>query len=249
MTTRTLQRIRDLIDPAALTDDSQQSAGYIDLLPPPPDRPHRAAQKAMNNQLVVAVYGAGWRSFSALINTGMTKTAERHRAVKALRLSGSDRLLDVACGPGNFTSHLGKDLDSDGLAIGFDLSVPMLNRAARINSGPRVGYVRGDARNLAFNDGTFDAVSCFAALFLMPDPFKILEEMIRVLAPGGHLAVMTSCVRGPRPIRWISTKIAGLSGVYGFERSDITAILDGAGFHNIEQEVRGVSQFVSATKA
>ncbi|MGH3725231.1 MAG: class I SAM-dependent methyltransferase [Mycobacterium sp.] len=247
MVTNSLGRIRDLIDPTALIGD--QSAGYLDLLPPAPDQPQRAAQRAMNNPLVAAVYEGPWRQGQAFLYTGMTPSGERRRASQALRLRDSQLLLDVACGPGNFTQFLSEDLDTGGVAIGLDFSVPMLRKAVQDHSGKRVGYVRGDARTLPFEDGAFDAVCCFAALYLVPEPYKVLDEMIRTLAPGGRIAVMTSCVRGPKPIRWLSTKLAELQGLHGFERANITSVLRDARFRNIEQEIRGLSQFVSATKS
>ena len=50
-----------------------------------------------------------------------------------------------------------------------------------------VGYVRGDAVELPFGAATFDAVSCYGALYLMDEPFDSLREMIRVLKPGGRI--------------------------------------------------------------
>ena len=67
--------------------------------------------------------------------------------------------------------------------MGFDISEPMLTRAVLDNSGPRTCYVRGDARTLPFDDETFDAVCCFGALYLMPQPFRVAHEMVRVLSP------------------------------------------------------------------
>lgn len=60
----------------------------------------------------------------------------------------------------------------------------MLTRAVLDNSTPRTCYVRGDARALPFADATFDAVCCFGALYLMPEPFRVAHEMVRVLRPG-----------------------------------------------------------------
>ncbi len=45
---------------------------------------------------------------------------------------------------------------------------------------------------LPFADATFDAVCCFGALYLMPEPFRVAREMVRVLRPGGRVAILTS---------------------------------------------------------
>ncbi|MGH3554554.1 MAG: methyltransferase domain-containing protein, partial [Mycobacterium sp.] len=65
---------------------------------------------------------------SFYVASGITTGAEQRRAAEALRLSGAKRLLDVACGPGNFTGELARQLPAGGLAVGFDISEPMLTR-------------------------------------------------------------------------------------------------------------------------
>ena len=77
--------------------------------------------------------------------------------------------------------------------------VPGVTKAVADNSGPRVGYVRGDARRLPFADGSFDAVCCYAALYLVPEPFTVLSELLRVLAPGGRLAVSDIALKTELP--------------------------------------------------
>ena len=60
-------------------------------------------------------------------------------------------------------------------------------------------YVRAGATNLPFRDGSFDAVCCFAALYLIEDPLLAVAEIARVLAPGGRVALLSSVARGPLP--------------------------------------------------
>jgi ubiquinone/menaquinone biosynthesis C-methylase UbiE len=144
------------------------------------------AQVAMNSPLVATVYERLWRPVLFYVASGVTTSSEQRRAADALDLSGTHRLLDIACGPGNFTGKLAQQLPADGLAVGLDISVPMLTRAVLDNSGPRTCYVRGDAGTLPFGDETFDAVCCFGALYLMPEPFQVAREMVRVLRPGGR---------------------------------------------------------------
>ncbi len=77
-----------------------------------------------------------------------------------------------------------------GLALGVDISEPMLARAVRAEAGPQVGFLRADAQRLPFRDETFDAVMSIAMLQLIPKPSAALAEMARVLRPGGRMAVM-----------------------------------------------------------
>ena len=100
-----------------------------------------------------------------------------------------------------------------------DSSATMLAQAVRDTPpGSPVGYVRADAVDLPFDDATFDAVSCYGALYLMDDPFGALREMIRVLAPGGRIAVLTTCARGPAPVRRIGCRRVAVGAAAALRR-------------------------------
>jgi SAM-dependent methyltransferase len=223
--------------------------GFLDVLGPSTSAPAPTfAQRAMNSPLMATVYERLWRPFSFYLASGVTTRAEQRRAVQALRLSSCQRLLDVACGPGNFTAELAGHLSTEGLAIGLDISEPMLTRAVQDNSGPQVCYVRGDAHHLPFDDATFDAVCCFGALYLMPEPFQVAEEMVRVLKPGGRIALLTSCARGEEPIQQVMAVGAGVIGVRMFERSAFVDLFGSVGLVDIEQHTQRALQFVTASK-
>ncbi|OOK78642.1 ubiE/COQ5 methyltransferase family protein [Mycobacterium kansasii] len=116
------------------------------------------------------------------------------------------------------------------------------------NDGPQTCYVRGDARVLPFDDETFDAVCCFGALYLMPEPFDITREMLRVLRPGGRIAILTSYAGQAAPIRKALTATANLIGLTMFDRSSFVDLFSSAGLVDIEQQTQRALQFVAATK-
>src|SRR2546423_13727787 len=112
-----------------------------------------------------------------------------------LGLGSGDVVLDVACGPGNFTREFARAVGDDGLAVGIDASKTMLARgAAELEAGglANLALIRGDATALPFRDGSFDGLCCFAALHLFADPFAALDEMRRVLRAGGGVARLSS---------------------------------------------------------
>ena len=223
--------------------------GFLDVLGASVNSPvPTLAQRAMNSPFVAAVYERLWRPVSFYVASGITTRAEQRRASEALRISGSKRLLDVACGPGNFTGELAKRLSAGGLAVGLDISEPMLTRAVLDNSGSRTCYVRGDAHHLPFDDETFDAVCCFGALYLMPEPFQVAHEMVRVLKPRGRIAILTSCAREEPPIRHAIAVGASLIGLRMFERSAFVDLFSSAGLVDIEQHTQRALQFVAAGK-
>lgn len=247
---RGLALLRALLDRERLDREPDASAGYLDVLGADDDQPNTPAQWAMCSGLVAAVYQRGWRSGLNLAMglTGPSAERERRDAVRALELGDEQRVLDVACGPGNFTHVFAKALTGDGLTVGLDTSRAMLARAIAENLVPRVAYLRADARRLPFPDATFDAVCCYAALYLVPEPFTVLVEMLRVLAPGGRIALMTSH-RGTWALQRAARDLIGwISGTRMFERDELTGLLRASGLVDIRQELHGPLQFVNARR-
>ncbi|MFD3703585.1 class I SAM-dependent methyltransferase [Nocardia sp. NPDC058658] len=205
------------------------------------------ARKTMNAPALAAVYEHAWRPTLFYLASGRTTGTDRREAVDRLRLSGPMKVLDLACGPGNFTEYLSTYLTRGGFVTGLDYSPAMLAKAATDNASPRVGYVRGDARTLPFADGTFDAVCCFGALYLIPDPLTATREMIRVLKPGGRIAISTS-YRENNLFGSASSMAASLSGLRLFDRDTFPKLFVRAGLTEVDQRVHRFMQYVDATK-
>jgi len=228
----------------------QNCDGYINLLGPSAPPRRTLAQRAMQSPTVAAISERAWRPImtAALSSHGISISAERETAAAALHLGGEQRVLDVACGPGNFTSFFAGKLAGDGFVIGLDSSLPMIERAAGDNTHARAVYMRADALNVPFDDGKFDAVCCIAALHLVPEPIGVLREMVRVLAPGGRTVVLTSYGRESVLVRKGLTLGAAICGVRVFDRTTVPAFLAAAGLADIDQQLRGISQVVTARR-
>ena len=208
------------------------------------------AQRAMQHPLLAPVYERAWRPFFGWAFMGFDLDHLRHEralTVAALRLGPGDVVLDVACGPGNFTAAFAAAVAPTGRAIGIDLSSPMLDRARANNAHARATFLRGDATRLPFPDGSLDAVNCYAALYLIPDPYAAFDEMLRVLRPGGRIAVMTSRESPHAWFRPTQARVLEASGLRMFGTEEFTGRLRAAGFTEIRQEIHGVAQYVSAT--
>ncbi len=177
---------------------------------------------------------------------GLSMSSDGTGAVAALRLDGGQRVLDVACGPGEYTSAFASRLTGDGFVIGVDESGQMLERAAFSNSHDRVVYMRADTLSLPFDDGAFDAVCCFGALHLASEPLGVLREMVRVLAPLGRIAVLTSYGLESPLARKALALGATVCGVHVFDRTTVPAFFAAAGLVDIEQELHGLTQLVMA---
>ncbi len=226
------------------------SHGYLDLLGQRDPTGTRLGQRLMVSRVLPLVYQRFWRPLGGRLLMGLSGpgTEEEHRiALAMLSIDSGDRVLDVACGPGNFSRDFAAAA-SEGIVVGIDASAPMLDVAVRETDDANVAYLRGDACALPFRDGSFDAICCFAALYLIEEPMRALGEIVRVLAPGGRLALLTSCNRGLLPDGAASTIVRGLSGVRVFGRDEVTGALIDEGLVEIDQQVTGLAQFVSGRK-
>ena len=104
--------------------------------------------------------------------------------VEALGRPRRARILDLGCGTGQLPARLADELP-DARIAGCDFSAGMLRRAAARCPGAQ--FVQGDAGQLPFADGVFDAIVSTEAFHWFPDPARALAECLRILRPGGHL--------------------------------------------------------------
>lgn len=235
--------------------------GYLDLLGGAGDENGDVGrtglgQRLMFTRAVPAIYEHLWRPALGRVAKGPlgpSMADERRIARLLLGLGTGDGVLDIGCGTGNFTRDFARQVGPSGLVVGFDASRTMLARAVADTPEARdaeghVAYVRGDAVRLPFRDSTFDAVCCFAALHMMAEPFRALDEMTRVLTPGGRLGLLTSCRTRTAPLRTFDGLIGSRSGMRMFERDEITEALAQRGYAPVRRRVSGLAQFVGGRK-
>jgi ubiquinone/menaquinone biosynthesis C-methylase UbiE len=105
----------------------------------------------------------------------------------AAKIRPGEQVLDVACGTGALTTAAKEIVGSEGSVTGLDINPEMLTVARRKSAD--IDWREGPAEHLPFDDDSFDAVvSQFGCMFFEDRP-AALREMMRVLRPGGHLAV------------------------------------------------------------
>jgi ubiquinone/menaquinone biosynthesis C-methylase UbiE len=170
--------------------------GYLDLHPGEPE-PTPPIQQLFQFEPVVAVYEATWRPIGYFIASKHSFPKDIDR-IASLIQKPKGLILDLACGPGNVTRRIARQLP-DSIVIGFDLSRQMLDRAVRLTRKehlPNVYYMRGSALSLPFKSETFNAVSCCGALQLFQDQDQAVGEIARVLKMNGDFVCQTTL--GPR---------------------------------------------------
>ncbi len=98
-------------------------------------------------------------------------------------------MLDVGCGTGATTRLLARWPEVRAV-VGIDPSPVFLERARELAAAHRhVTFEQGDVRRLDFADGSFDVALAHTCLTHVPGPEQALAELLRVLWPGGWLAV------------------------------------------------------------
>lgn len=101
------------------------------------------------------------------------------------RVSAGQRVLDVGCGPGALTAELLRRVGADQVSA-VDPSESFVEACARRNPGVRV--MQGHAGQIPFEDASFDAALAQLVLHFVIEPAAAMEEMRRVLKPGGLIA-------------------------------------------------------------
>jgi ubiquinone/menaquinone biosynthesis C-methylase UbiE len=246
-----IARALELIDPARVRAAPATEQCYIDLLGEERAAGPGAGQRLMESAGLAVIYERLWRPLLGRLlkgGLGPSMRDERSIALEMLALSPGHIVLDVACGPGNFTREFARAVGDEGLAVGLDASRAMLERAVCETVAVDAAYVRGDASAMPFRDGCFDAVCCFAALYLIEDPLRAIGEIVRVTASGGRVALLASVNRGLLPAGLANALVRPLSGIRIFGRDDLTGALREHGMTQVRQRVTGLAQFVSASK-
>lgn len=91
-------------------------------------------------------------------------------------------VLDLGCGEGRFCRQLS---ERGAVVTGFDLTLPLVERAVSLDAGGR--YFRGNAEAMALRSGVFDWAVSYIMLLDVPDYRACIGEIARVLKPGGRL--------------------------------------------------------------
>lgn len=134
-------------------------------------------------------FSPGWKKWELKLYEHMQPAADG--IINKLNPTGSQLILDIAAGTGEPGLSIAKML-TDGKVIITDLSDEMLNiaRENALKKGiTNVEFQACDVSALPFHNDTFDAVSCRMGFMFFPDMPLAAKEILRVLKPGGKLAI------------------------------------------------------------
>jgi RimJ/RimL family protein N-acetyltransferase len=153
------------------------------------------------------------------------------------------RILDVGCGGGMTIAEMLR-LSENSRIDGIDYSKTSVEQAKLLNAdsiGKRVCIRHGDVASMPYEDNTFDLVTAVETVYFWPDPDRALQEIRRVLKPGGIFQIMDEGSDPSILEEW--PKIDGFMKVY--TPDELRGLLSDNGFEDIHV-VRGEEQLVAA---
>ena len=161
------------------------------------------------------------------------------------------RVLDVPTGSGVALRGVrpGQGLE----VVAVDISTTMLARArataTRLGVADQVTTTVADVGHLPFDDGSFDVVVSFTGVHCFPDPHRAIEEMVRVLAPGGMItgsSLFTDAGLRYLPIRRGGTRMGVLGPMC--TSGEARAWLRDAGCSQVELTLHGALGYFRAVR-
>lgn len=177
--------------------------GYLDLCPDYEER-ITPIQRALQFRPAIAVYDNIWRPFGYFVTSTRSFQEDLGRITELMEPTKHRLVLDLACGPGNFTRSVARS-GGGRVVVGVDLARQMIERAVELTrqeSFDNVYYMRGSAMSLPFKSETFDGVICCGALQLFTDYDQALAEISRVLKVGGEFVCQTVACPNTPPL-WL----------------------------------------------
>ncbi|MGD0592030.1 MAG: class I SAM-dependent methyltransferase [Bacteroidota bacterium] len=142
------------------------------------------------------------------INWSNNLTAEEESSLRGslshlnLPTGANGQLLDIGCGTGILFPYI-----MEWQVTALDISDCMLKKARQNNPGNVVAFVQADAEALPFEDNRFDCAVLFSVFPHFDRPVAVLQEIRRVIKPGGKIAIIH--VKPPEAINAIHISVGG----------------------------------------
>jgi len=184
--------------------------------------------------------------FNRWAEEGRGEEMERHHlpitepVVRMMALKLGDRVLDLGCGAGWATRLLARmvaaeksNAHNDGLVLGVDISDEMIRRATENSRDlSNVRYLVGSAEQIPSEANFFHKVLSVESFYYYPDQDRALDELRRVMAPGGRLFILINLYAdNPYSLRWVEELQVP---VHARSQQEYVELLRSHGFENVE---------------
>ena len=163
---------------------------------------------------VQQVYGALARVYDSGFDWALSPG--RRRAVECLPIQPGEHVLEIGVGTGLSFQHY----PDHARVTGVDISKPMLERArerlSSMTDGPQVQLELMDARELSIPDASFDHVLAPYVISVVPEPARVMREIVRVCKPGGTVVVVNRFRTRNALVGGVEDRLTTLSQWMGF---------------------------------
>ena len=144
------------------------------------------AKKQLYVNQMFATIAPRYDLVTTLMSYGQDKRWKR-KLVAMADVHPHHQVLDLACGTGDITFLLARQLDSRGKALGVDITPEMVERArGKGLHEPRVHFETGDICELSYANASFDRITVGYGVRNVPEIPRLLDEVFRLLRPGGR---------------------------------------------------------------
>lgn len=153
------------------------------------------------------------------------------------RIKPGDTVIDLGSGAGNDAFIARHETGPTGKVIGIDFTPAMIDRArqnAEVRGYNNVEFRQGDIEHMPVAGNTADVIVSNCVLNLVPDKHAVLQDIMRVLKPGGHFSISDVVLNGtlPEAIRNAAEMYAGcVAGA--IQRETYLELISIAGFANV----------------
>jgi len=227
-------------EPTTMRQETRPNCGESDAVIWDAQRlrdPHGQPDKAVRVRAMFDAIAPTYERVNRVLSAG-PDAYWRRTAVEMARITARDRVLDIACGTGDFA----RSFRAAGPAgvVGTDFAGGMLGLAARRDPAA-IRWCQADAQRLPFADGSFTVTSCAFGVRNFQDLPRGLGEFYRVLGPGGRAVILEFAVPRtpvlgrlyqfylrrvlPRAAAWIS---GDRSGAYDYLPSSVSSFIQAA---------------------
>lgn len=131
-----------------------------------------------------------YRYFSKIydfVNPFFYSEEMRKTVVDMAKIAKGDLVLEVGCGTGFTTEEIVSRVGEENV-VAVDLTPEQMEKA--VGRFGKADFLRGDAENLPFKDGSFDASISAGSIEYWPNPQRGIQEMARVTKEGGRVVIL-----------------------------------------------------------
>lgn len=141
-----------------------------------------------------------------LMSLGVDRSWRRRALRWIVDAQRPQRILDIACGTGDFSLAIAGRMHADSRITGLDLSEGMLavmrEKVEAAGLSERISCLQGDCEAMPFADGSFDVATIAFGIRNFEHREAALREILRVLRPGGRLVILELSVPENKLLRW-----------------------------------------------